>query len=71
MFYHSNYITRKKDADALEDIAKELNFFKAGHVIEGPGILFTKITPERIEELKLQFGDESNAVKQKGKELHI
>ena len=54
-----------------EDIAKELNFFQAGHVIEGPGILFAKITPERIEELKLQFGDESNAVKQKGKELHI
>lgn len=53
------------------NVADALNFFNSGHVIEGPGILFTKVTPERIEELKAQFGDETNAIKQKGKELHI
>ena len=53
------------------DIAKTLTLLETGRTIEAPGILFAKILPEKIEELKAQFGDEKNAVKQKGKELHI
>ncbi|MBO5284489.1 MAG: methionine--tRNA ligase, partial [Alphaproteobacteria bacterium] len=53
------------------DVRAALDVLGAGRAIEAPGILFAKIMPERIEELKAQFGDETNAVKQKGKELHI
>lgn len=53
------------------DVKQALNFFKAGTEIAAPEILFAKIPPERIEELKQMFGDDSNAVKTRGKELHI
>lgn len=53
------------------DVRAALDVLGAGRVIDAPGILFAKIMPERIEELKAQFGDETNAIKQKGKELHI
>ena len=53
------------------DVKAALDFFKAGREINAPEILFAKILPERIEELKQQFGDDSNVVKMKGKELHI
>lgn len=53
------------------DVRTALDVLGAGRAIEAPGILFAKIMPERIEELKAQFGDETNCVKQKGKELHI
>lgn len=53
------------------DVRAALDVLGAGRAIEAPGILFAKIMPERIEELKAQFGDETNAIKQKGKELHI
>lgn len=54
-----------------ENVREALSALKSGQNIESPGILFAKITPERIEELKAKFGDETTAVKQKGKELHI
>lgn len=53
------------------DVKTALDFFKAGKEIEAPEILFAKIPQEKIEELKQQFGDDSNAVKTRGKELHL
>lgn len=52
-------------------LRKEFSVLNAGRVVEPTGILFSKILPERIEELKCRFGDEHNQVKQHGKELHI
>lgn len=55
-----------------QDIAKELTILKPKHPVSQPGILFNKILPEKITELKAMFGDESvKTVNRHGKELHI
>nr|MBQ0091075.1 methionine--tRNA ligase [Candidatus Enterousia merdequi] len=55
-----------------ENIHEELSVLKPGHVVSQPEILFQKILPERIAELKTIFGDENLKTANKhGKELHI
>lgn len=54
------------------DVSVELTMLKPGQSVSQPGILFQKILPERIEELKKQFGDENIKTDiGHGKELHI
>ena len=68
--YKALHLEDEKQPWPKGNLRAELNAVKSGQTVESPGILFQKITPEKIEELKNQFGDEKTASHGKGKELH-
>jgi hypothetical protein len=79
--YFNLYFTLRRRINALardlpgfpnSGIMAELTKLKPGHHVSQPGILFQKIPPERIIELKMKFGDENAETDVgRGKELHI